>query len=585
MQAQSGACLYFIHMGQIEVDIPARQTNFPRALPWATHEPIFIPYISPPENSSNPFEANNPQFEALRNQAYDSGIRHITLESIEQALLHHKEAKSNYKALQEPHPDDSDPLWENRKKEAYDTWLAWELERGGLLEKQKEHQTHINKTYKAIDSLISRATKGKTKNFEQNTVYAVTQLLQNTADDISAPVIIEGIIQYLKKHGLYEQIDRIMLPLMAFAQRSLNASDAPSQRVEDMFRLTTRNYIRNVLLTEGSLDTFDLWHKKAVNTTIETITPSMVDAVFSIYKEVGVIQDITAKTQWTRSDNTNVRWYEIPRLRQAITRLFSTSLVSNGGPLEVTPDFFTATAYRTHRPFAYFEDTRYYMLFLSLPGIKDDVLTNFLPAGIGLSKFDDTRMLEAIPRAIEINKKNKLYTRINKEPESKQEPPQVSFEKDPAIVKMEEKQRAWKNKPNLEQTTQLVTDGATQWVDMLSHIVRMAREGDEVVRSSIQRIAASDNKDSKSIRELLSHALHTLTPEGQPIFSDGLHNETMIVEQLLGRWMVKVDHIVLGSLVRWSKVQKSEVIPPEEAIVIEKNPSTLPEKAVVFESI
>jgi hypothetical protein len=578
----SGACLYFIHMGHVETATPVYKTDI-RGLPWIIQETVASsqPDITGP--MPDVFEANDPQFEAMRRQAYDSGIRHMTLESIEQALLHHKEAKNNYTALQKPHPDDSDPLWENRKKEAYDAWLAWELKRGGLLEKQKEHQTHINKTYKAIDSLISRATKGKTKNFEQNTVYAVTQLLQNTADDVSAPVIIDGVIEYMKKHGMYEHIDRILFPLMAFAQRSLNASDAPSQRAEDMFRLTTRNYIRNVLLTEGSLDTFDLWHKKAVNTTIETITPSMVDAVFSIYREIGVIQDITAKTQWTRTDNTTVRWYEIPRLHQAITRLFSTSLASSGGPLEVTRDFLTATAYRTHRPFAYFEDTRYYLLFLSLPGIRDDVLTNFLPAGIGLSKFDDIRILEAIPKAIEINKKNKLYARINKEPETKQEPPRVLFQKDPAIVKMEEEQRAWKNKPNLEQTTQLTTDGATQWTDMLSHIGRMAREGDQVVRNSIQRIAHSNNKDTESIRGLLSHVLQALKQEDRPIFHDGLHNEQMIVNQFLGRWMAKVDRIALGSLVRWSQ-EPVDAAAQRKSSHVEKA-SVFSQRAVIFESL
>jgi hypothetical protein len=579
----SGACCIFC-MALIETDIPTKIG--PRGgLPWITQEQASERKAPMLNGASNSFEFNNPQFEAMRHQAYDSGLRQITLESIEQALLQHKEATKNYSALREPHPDASESSWKQRQNDAHATWLALEFERGGLLEKQKEHQTHISKTYKTIENFIRRNAGNKTKTFEQNTIQSITTLLENTADDISAPVIIDGIIQYLKKHGLYEQIDRILFPLMAFAQRSLNASDATqSLRVEDMFRLTTRNYIRNVLLTEGSLDTFDLWHKKAVNTTIDTITPPMVDAVFSIYREVGVLQDITAKTQWTRDNGTAVMWYEIPRLHQAITRLFSTSLVSKGGPLEVTRDFFTATAYRTHRPFAYFEDTRYYMLFLSLPGVRDDVLTSFLPAGIGLSKFDDTRILEAIPRAIEINKKNKLHTRMNKEPEIKQEPPRVLFRKTPAIVKMEEEKRAWKNKPNLKQTTRLATDGATQWLDMLSHIGRMAREGDEVVRGSIQRIAASDNKDAESIRGLLSHVLHTLTPEDKPILQDGLNSESMIVNQFLGRWMVKVDRIVLGSLVRWSQEQKPEVALSEEAMGIEKTPPPLSQNAVIFES-
>lgn len=219
-----------------------------------------------------------------------------------------------------------------------------------------------------------------------------------TVDDASTPVVVDHVVESLKKHGLYTTLTSIKDTLDGFVRRSVLprhgriSQKGAERKVSDAMRLHTLHYAQRVLLEEepGPGDV------SARQIRLSHIKPEDTRAVFDVYKDMAAM--ISSVTDTSDTSIKSVFF-------GALDRIMNSPLVGKGGILRLTPDQVTRSAHRTppkgHRDgtFAGFHMTRPLMLAV-MPGVPREVLER-LPVPNDPTKqplYLDTRAHQAIER-------------------------------------------------------------------------------------------------------------------------------------------------------------------------------------------
>jgi hypothetical protein len=377
------------------------------------------------------FETNEAYFHPIEEAALQSIILEKKLRHIEPILTKAKQTKDDLEKAQEalqyaldlplPHRSEKimmfkagehveDKTYHPDRKKYKKTQIA---EKRGLLkavkslhtkyttiiEKQNlvhEHQDSHEKLHHAYKTIDVRLQERIDSHPNQNTTQAFIEILRNTADGKTTPIIIDRMLRLMKIHGQYDQIETIEPHIRDFAARSLTRLKPTSQKseqriqkhVDTMLALHVQKYLQLVLLVEGRTDSWKVWQEKAASIQTSDITHAIVNDVFDIYRLIGAHMNPTYR----------------PNYITHISSPWESPLIKKGGILESTEES-KATRYQNSKgTFIGHDQVRGRMLIIASPGVPANVLDSFdLPIG----RYVDPRA----NMAIQAIKEDKFYAK------------------------------------------------------------------------------------------------------------------------------------------------------------------------------
>lgn len=448
-------------------------------------------------------------------------------------------------------PDlDSDALIIAQKRRSVASLNVWkqryekEIADHGWVNTRAGYQQELDSATRQIDTVLARMAD-KNGRSDEGAVQAVRDMATHTADAAAAPFLIDRMINLLQQRGLYTEIDSVLPDLQDFARRSLTAflpegkvvsTRDIKRHVDAMFRYSTLRYIRNVLLTEGKTDLWDAWKAKADAIQPHQITAEMTRHVFDIYRHVGELQHTVG---------TN-----------ALGAIMESPLVANGGILEYTREFLSATLYKTKRPFVGYRNVRPSMLVASLPGLSDAALAS-LPLGAG-GLYDDPRVGLAVAAAKAGVQQSGLHAYINDPSRKRVLPATIAAPIAPNVAVTESlPARSIQHKPISTEDT---------WTPIMARMKQLIEQDDPAVMELFAKAVDAKHDNSAAVVALLELVLNTLTPEERSVFPSGQYD---VARQLAGYFIAHSEEYI-----RPAKRRNTEGRVVPTYVVVYQNPLT-----------
>lgn len=267
------------------------------------------------------------------------------------------------------------------------------VEEGGLKDKQRIDAQSLERSNHDLGQLLN-ATVDRQK--DGSAVEAFREILKNTADANTAPVVLDKILDYLKELGAYDKIETLEADMRDFAARSIEKSDSSfsilsrvrkERAIDQMFVMHVKRYLQKVLLSEGRVDSWETWQQRAKRIETKSITSGVISNVFDLYKLVG--------------SKINPNYH--PKFARKIATPWESSLVKEGGILAVNGEEVRTTKFKTKhssgkdRPYIGWETARARFLIIALEGVPAQLLNRFR---VDEAKYVDNRANKGVDTAL-----------------------------------------------------------------------------------------------------------------------------------------------------------------------------------------